>query len=48
VVILVIIKDLAEIANYYFINKTILKSFKKFIFVVLCKKGKKKLPPKQL
>jgi len=41
VVTLVIVKDLAEIINNYFINGIILKSFKKFIIIVLRKKGKK-------
>jgi len=41
VVILIIIKDLIKIANYYFINGTILKSLKEFIIIVLRKKGKK-------
>jgi len=41
VVALVIAKDLAEIASNYFTNKTILKSLKEFITVVLRKKGKK-------
>ena len=40
VVILVIIKDLAKIARYYFINKIILKNLKKSITVVLYKEGK--------
>jgi len=41
VVILIIIKDLAEAASYYFISGIILKSFKEFIIIVLRKKGKK-------
>jgi len=41
VVILVIIKDLVEVASNYFINGTILKSLKEFITVVLRKEGKK-------
>jgi len=41
VVTLVIIKDLAEIANYCFINGIILKNLKEFIIVVLRKEGKK-------
>jgi len=39
-VVLVIIKDLAKIASYYFANKIILKSLKKFIIVALCKEKK--------
>jgi len=42
IIILVIIKDLAKIISYYFINRIILKSFKKSIIIVLYKKGKKK------
>jgi len=38
---LVIIKDLVEIASYYFANKIILKSLKESIIVVLRKEGKK-------
>jgi len=38
---LVIIKDLAEIASYYFASGIILKSLKKFITVVLYKEKKK-------
>jgi len=41
VVILVIIKDLAEIACNYFTNRIIPKSLKEFIIIVLRKKGKK-------
>jgi len=41
VVVLVIIKDLIKIVSYYFANKIILKSLKKFIIVVLRKKRKK-------
>jgi len=40
-VILVIVKDLAEIASYYIINGIIPKSLKKFIIIVLYKEGKK-------
>ena len=40
-VILVIAKNLIKIISNYFINKTILKSLKEFITVVLYKKGKK-------
>ena len=40
-VVLVIIKDLAKIASYYFANKIILKSLKKSIIVVLRKEEKK-------
>jgi len=40
-VTLVIIKDLAEVASYYFTNGIILKSLKESITVVLCKKEKK-------
>ena len=47
-VVLIIVKDLIKIINNYFINKIILKSFKEFIIVVLYKKGKKKLSPRQL
>jgi len=45
-VALVIIKDLAEIASYYFTSEIILKCPKKFIIIVLHKK--KPLFPKQL
>jgi len=38
---LVIVKDLAEAASYYFASKIILKSLKEFITIVLCKEGKK-------
>jgi len=38
---LVIAKDLAEVTSYYFTSGIILKSFKKFITVVLYKEGKK-------
>jgi len=38
---LIIIKDLVEIASYYFANGIILKSFKEFIIVVLHKKERK-------
>jgi len=38
---LVIVKDLAEVASYYFASRIILKSLKKFITVVLYKEGKK-------
>jgi len=38
---LVIIKDLAEVASYYFTSRIILKSLKKFITVVLYKERKK-------
>jgi len=41
VVALIIIKDLAKIVSYYFVSGIILKSFKKFIIIVLYKKGKK-------
>jgi len=41
-VVLVIAKDLIKIVNNYFINKIILKSFKKFITMVLRKEKKKK------
>jgi len=41
VVVLVIVKDLAEIASNYFTNKIILKSLKESITVVLYKEGKK-------
>jgi len=37
----VIIKDLIEIINYYFISRIILKSFKEFIIIILYKKRKK-------
>jgi len=37
----VIIKDLTEVASYYFTNGTIPESLKKSITVVLRKKGKK-------
>jgi len=40
VVILIIIKDLAETASYCFASGIILKRFKKSIIVVLRKKGK--------
>jgi len=38
---LVIIKDLAKTASYYFTSGIILKSLKEFITIVLCKEGKK-------
>jgi len=41
VIILIIIKDLIKAVSHYFTNKIILKSLKKFIIVVLRKKGKK-------
>jgi len=41
VVILVIIKDLVEVASNYFTNRIILESLKKSITIVLYKKGKK-------
>ena len=41
VVALVIIKDLAEAANYCFASGIILKSLKESITIVLCKEGKK-------
>jgi len=41
VVILVIIKDLVEVASNYFTNRIILKSLKEFIIIVLRKEGKK-------
>jgi len=41
VVILIIIKDLTEVASYYFASKIILKRLKKSIIVVLYKEGKK-------
>jgi len=41
VVVLIIVKDLAEAASNCFINGTILKSLKEFITMVLRKKGKK-------
>jgi len=41
VVILIIVKDLAEAISNYFINRIILKSFKEFITVVLRKERKK-------
>jgi len=41
IVVLVIIKDLAEVVSHCFANRIILKSFKEFIIVVLHKKGKK-------
>jgi len=40
-VALVIIKDLAEVASYYFANGIIPKSLKESITIVLYKKGKK-------
>jgi len=40
-VALIIIKNIIKIISYYFINKIILKGFKKFIIIVLYKKGKK-------
>ena len=39
-VILIIIKDLVEIASYYFASEIILKNLKKFITIVLYKKEK--------
>jgi len=41
IVILVIVKDLAEIVSHCFINGIIPKSLKEFIIVVLRKEGKK-------
>jgi len=41
IVVLVIVKDLVEIASYYFTNRIILKSPKEFIIVVLRKEEKK-------
>jgi len=41
IIVLVIIKDLIEIASSCFTSKIILKSFKKFIIIVLRKEGKK-------
>jgi len=41
VVALVIIKDLAEAASYYFTSRIILKSLKESITIVLYKEGKK-------
>jgi len=41
IVILVIIKDLIKVTNYYFVNGIILKNFKKSITVALYKKRKK-------
>jgi len=42
VVVLVIVKDLVKVTSYYFASGIILKIFKIFITVVLCKKGRKK------
>jgi len=47
VVALVIAKDLIKIISYYFTNGIVLKSFKKFIIIVLCKK-ERKIPFRQL
>jgi len=41
VVALVIVKDLVKVVSYYFTSKTILKSLKEFIIMVLRKEGKK-------
>jgi len=41
VVILIIVKDLAEIVNNCFTNRIIPKSLKEFIIIVLHKEGKK-------
>jgi len=41
VVVLVIIKNLVKVTNYCFASGIILKRFKKFIIMVLCKEGKK-------
>jgi len=41
VFVLIIIKNLTEIASYCFINRIILKSLKEFIIMVLRKEGKK-------
>ena len=38
---LIIVKNLIKVTSYYFTNGTILKSLKKFIIIVLRKKGKK-------
>jgi len=46
VIALVIIKDLAKIASYYFASGIILKSLKIFIIVVLYKERKKLLSPR--
>jgi len=40
-IVLIIIKDLAEIASYCFINKIIPKSLKEFIIMALHKERKK-------
>jgi len=45
VVVLVIIKDLAEIASHYFASGIILKSLKEFIIIVLYKERKKNYSP---
>jgi len=41
VVTLIIIKDLVEVASYYFTSKIILESLKESITIVLYKEGKK-------
>jgi len=41
VIALIIVKNLVKAANYCFFNEIILKSFKIFIIVVLCKERKK-------
>ena len=38
-VALVIVKDLVKVASYYLTSRIILKHFKKFIIIVLRKKG---------
>ena len=43
IIILIILKDLAKAASYYFINKIIPESFKEFITAVLQKKEKERL-----
>jgi len=43
VIVLIIIKDLIEIASHCFASKIILKSLKEFIIIVLYKKKKEKL-----
>ena len=45
---LVIVKDLVEAASYCFASGIILKSLKEFITIVLRKKRKEKLSPRQL
>ena len=48
IIILIIVKNLIEVVNYYFISRIILKSLKEFIIIVLHKEKKRLFFPKQL